>query len=373
VKRHGFLLALLLAISLVVPGFLSTAHAQTPAPVVRAVLFYSPTCPHCEYVITETLPPLVQKYRDQLQIVGVDVTQLEGRTLFLAALQRFGVEAGGVPFLVIGGVHLMGSQEIPERLPGLVDSYLSQGGVDWPDIPGLREAISQSSETGNPAVATPTQPILLPTTPSVATAAAALAVSPGLPLDAENPTWMEKFARDPAGNILAVVVLAGMFASLAGAAIYLRRQPSGIPIQHTSWLIPFLCMLGLGVAVYLTYVETVQVEAVCGPVGDCNTVQQSEYARLFGVLPIGLLGIMGYAMIMLVWLLGRSPNRQMIRFKDRAIFGMTALGILFSIYLTFLEPFVIGASCAWCLASAVIMTLLFLLSLPAGSGKVFQN
>jgi uncharacterized membrane protein len=117
----------------------------------------------------------------------------------------------------------------------------------------------------------------------------------------------------------------------------------------------------------------VQVEAVCGPVGDCNTVQQSEYARLFGVLPIGLLGIMGYAMIMLVWLLGRSPNRQMIRFKDRAIFGMTALGILFSIYLTFLEPFVIGASCAWCLASAVIMTLLFLLSLPAGSGKVFQN
>ena len=40
---------------------------------------------------------------------------------------------------------------------------------------------------------------------------------------------------------------------------------------------------------------------------------------------------------------------------------MTAGGVLFSIYLTFLEPFVIGATCAWCLSSAVIMTLLLLL------------
>jgi uncharacterized membrane protein len=44
------------------------------------------------------------------------------------------------------------------------------------------------------------------------------------------------------------------------------------------------------------------------------------------------------------------------------LFGITLFGILFSIYLTFLEPFVIGATCIWCLSSAVIMTILFLLA-----------
>jgi uncharacterized membrane protein len=42
---------------------------------------------------------------------------------------------------------------------------------------------------------------------------------------------------------------------------------------------------------------------------------------------------------------------------------MTAFGLAFSIYLTFLEPFVIGATCAWCLTSAIVMTALFWLSL----------
>jgi len=45
---------------------------------------------------------------------------------------------------------------------------------------------------------------------------------------------------------------------------------------------------------------------------------------------------------------------------------MTAFGTLFSIYLTFLEPFVIGATCLWCLSSAVIMTTLFILALKPG-------
>jgi len=49
-----------------------------------------------------------------------------------------------------------------------------------------------------------------------------------------------------------------------------------------------------------------------------------------------------------------------------ARFGLAAGGTLFSIYLTFLEPFVIGATCAWCLTSAIIMTaLLWLTAGPA--------
>ena len=48
------------------------------------------------------------------------------------------------------------------------------------------------------------------------------------------------------------------------------------------------------------------------------------------------------------------------------LLGMTLLGVGFSVYLTFLEPFVIGATCAWCVTSALTMLLLLWLTAPEG-------
>jgi uncharacterized membrane protein len=112
------------------------------------------------------------------------------------------------------------------------------------------------------------------------------------------------------------------------------------------------------VAAYLTFIEVTHTEAVCGPVGDCNTVNQSKYAFLFGFLPIGVLGLVGYGLIMVLWVLGRSGSGNTPRMAALGIWGAALFGTLFSVYLTFLEPFVIGATCAWCLTSAVVMTLL---------------
>jgi uncharacterized membrane protein len=53
-------------------------------------------------------------------------------------------------------------------------------------------------------------------------------------------------------------------------------------------------------------------------------------------------------------------------YSSLALLGLTTIGLLFSIYLTFLEPFVIGATCAWCLTSAIIITLLLWLAFPSG-------
>ena len=183
-----------------------------------------------------------------------------------------------------------------------------------------------------------------------------------------NSTPWERLSRDPAGNALALLVLGGMLLSVF-AGIYFFRRSSSAPLErHWDWLVPVLCVVGLAVASYLAYVETAQVEAVCGPVGDCNTVQQSEYARLFGVLPIGVLGLAGYVLILLAWRIGRFGNQRLAAYASLAMLGLTAAGLLFSIYLTFLEPFVIGATCAWCLTSAIIMTALFWLSItPARS------
>jgi uncharacterized membrane protein len=126
------------------------------------------------------------------------------------------------------------------------------------------------------------------------------------------------------------------------------------------------------VAGYLAYVETANVEAVCGPVGDCNTVQQSEYARLFGLLPIGILGLFGYSLILVAWLARRYASGRIAVYASLALMMMSAGGLLFSIYLTFLEPFVIGATCAWCLTSAILMTALFWLSLAPGQRALFS-
>jgi uncharacterized membrane protein len=338
--------------------------------VVHAVLFYSPSCGHCHLVITEFLPPLFEQYDEQLIIVGVDVSQPAGQALFLTTLHHFNLESGGVPFLVVGDTYLVGSVDIPEKFPGLIEQYLAQGGVDWPAIPGLAEAIApaQPTEVTPPVETTSTSAATtIPASPTPV--ALSPTPTPGLIITGDHSSGMlANFARDLLGNTLAVIVLASMILSVVGVTFYFRRVSSTSTARAAlagwrDWLIPVSCLIGLGVAGYLAYVETAQVEAVCGPVGDCNTVQQSAYARLFGVIPIGILGVIGYVVILLAWGLGRSTRQRLAAYASLALLGLTAFGVLFSIYLTFLEPFVIGATCAWCLTSAIIMTALFWLSL----------
>jgi len=156
-------------------------------------------------------------------------------------------------------------------------------------------------------------------------------------------------------------------------AVSLFRRADGVSLKGSwAWIIPLLCAIGLIVAGYLAYVETKRVTAVCGPVGDCNTVQQSEYARLFGILPIGVLGLIGYVAIFTSWLIARYANDRLAGLAIVSLFIMTAFGTLFSIYLTFLEPFVIGATCAWCLTSAILMTILMLLTVRPAKAAISE-
>jgi uncharacterized membrane protein len=169
------------------------------------------------------------------------------------------------------------------------------------------------------------------------------------------------------GFALAIVVLAGMVAAVVFMGVMLWCASVGKPVPSVpNWMelaIPVLALIGLGVAGYLTYVETQLAEAFCGPVGDCNAVQSSPYARIFGVIPIGLLGVIGYVTILAVWSWGRFRDDRWSQYAYRVIFVLALFGTVFSLYLTYLEPFIIKAVCMWCLSSAVIMTLIMLLSL----------
>lgn len=169
---------------------------------------------------------------------------------------------------------------------------------------------------------------------------------------------IDRFMMDPVANTLAVIVLLAMLVSAVSVLIiFLREQPSRLE-KLPQWLLPVLALLGLGVAIYLSVVELSHTEAFCGPIGNCNRVQQSKYAYLFDLIPIGLVGVAGYLAILAAWLLSRLGPEKVRSYASMANWVFAWLGLLFSIYLTFLEPFVIGATCAWCLTSAVVMMLL---------------
>ncbi|HZD58236.1 MAG TPA: vitamin K epoxide reductase family protein [Anaerolineales bacterium] len=372
-------------------GLLLGWHQVYPAlaqnAVVHAVLFYSPTCPHCHKVISEDLPPILEQYGEQVQIIGVNTTTQGGQALFQAAIERYNIppEQQGVPMLIIGDVILIGSVDIPERLPQLIEHHLLQGGVDWPDIPGLAEALGTAqpeSTPTSPLPDTPTPPGPTASNPQPATPLANQGLAPAAPTPTDSPSGLvldshptagliERLSLDPAGNALAIIVLTSMLISVGGVLAFVWSPTKSPNSEPPSWVIPILCVIGVGVAGYMTYVETAQVSAVCGPVGDCNTVQQSEYARLFGILPLGVLGLVGYTAMLVAWLISRFGGENLAAGASLALLGMSLTGTLFSIYLTFLEPFVIGATCAWCLTSAIIMTALLWLAVFPGRFKLY--
>jgi uncharacterized membrane protein len=196
--------------------------------------------------------------------------------------------------------------------------------------------------------------------------------TPGVDFSADNLSVWEKFQLDPVGNSLSVVILIGMIVSLAVMAVRWRDQKKTKTRTKLHWVVPLLALVGLVVAGYLAFVESTGGEAVCGPVGDCNTVQQSEYAFLFGVVSVGLLGMLSYIAILSAWLIDRLGSEPLADLAQISIFLMSFFGTLFSIYLTFLEPFVIGATCAWCLTSAVVITVLMLISANPAKAALYR-
>jgi len=137
--------SLILGLFLIALAAPTVTHAQVEQPVVRAVMFYSPSCPHCHVVLQEGLPPLVEKYGDQLQIMLIDVTTPGGQELYQAAARVIPIPENrrGVPALIVGDTLLVGDVDIPEQLPAIIDAGLAGDGIDWPAIPGLDRAIAQ--------------------------------------------------------------------------------------------------------------------------------------------------------------------------------------------------------------------------------------
>ncbi|MFW6205878.1 MAG: vitamin K epoxide reductase family protein, partial [Gemmatimonadota bacterium] len=281
---------------LLVPGSVGSVSAEPvqsedgPEPQVRAILFYSPECPHCHDVMEDHLPPLFDRHGEALQIVAVNVDTRQGQALYQAVAEHFELprQRLGVPALVVGERILVGSWEIPSQLPGLVEEGLAGSGIDWPPIPEVQSYLSLQGIAAGPTVRLESWMLAGGAAAGGEPAIRILGAGRGT----GTTSVAERFLNDPLGNGIAVLVLLGMVIVLALSvrAVYRPRRP--LP-EWPAWAIPALAVAGVLIASYMAFVEVTGTEAVCGPVGDCNRVQLSPYASVAGV-PVGVLGILGY-------------------------------------------------------------------------------
>lgn len=129
-----------------------------------------------------------------------------------------------------------------------------------------------------------------------------------------------------------------------------------------------LALVGLFVALYLW----LHALGFGGPIkcgtGGCDTVQTSQWAVLFG-LPVAFYGVVGYLTILVVSLMALRPVALPQRGWSTLLAALASVGFLFTIYLTYLELFVIHAICRWCVGSAVIITAIWVVAVVGLVGE----
>lgn len=119
-------------------------------------------------------------------------------------------------------------------------------------------------------------------------------------------------------------------------------------------------VVGLLVSIYMTIYKLTNNDAMCLGSGGCSFVNASRYSEING-FPVAAVGLIGFLALIAVMLLeGRSEF-----FSDNGPlleFGMSLMGVMYSIYLTYLEIYVIRHYCPFCVTSAIAITLVFVLS-----------
>lgn len=188
-----FLLILFVAMPLIKPHVM-TAQSSDGA-VVHAILFYSDTCYHCHQVITNILTPMQEEYGDELQILGLETTPPGIGQLFQSAIDYYKIspERRGVPFLIVGDIVLVGSGEIPNQFPKIVEDALEADGIAWPDFPGIEEILATIEEPTPTLHATDDTPIPTPSSTTESTTVVAIEEDTSAPNQDAEPVYLAYF------------------------------------------------------------------------------------------------------------------------------------------------------------------------------------
>lgn len=123
-------------------------------------------------------------------------------------------------------------------------------------------------------------------------------------------------------------------------------------------------LAGIGVTVYIYYAKRYKEHLACPSSDECNEVVNSRYAKFFGI-SLEYLGFLYYAVIFLGYIaLIAAPSLQETLLVP-GLFLLSAFSFLFSLYLLFVQGAILKRWCIWCLLSATVSTLIFVLALAS--------
>jgi uncharacterized membrane protein len=122
-----------------------------------------------------------------------------------------------------------------------------------------------------------------------------------------------------------------------------------------------LSLAGVFLATYLTLYKLGYIGTLACGTGTCEKVQTSKWASLLGA-PLALWGVGFYAAMFVLSLAGSLGTLVESRATSVALVVMSAWGVLFSAWLTYLEIAEIHAICRYCVASATLVLILFAVS-----------
>ncbi|HEY0351625.1 MAG TPA: vitamin K epoxide reductase family protein [Gemmatimonadales bacterium] len=123
-----------------------------------------------------------------------------------------------------------------------------------------------------------------------------------------------------------------------------------------------LSLAGLFISAYLYLYKIGKIGTLACGTGDCETVQLSPWSRVAG-LEVSLIGVVGYAVLTAVSLAALQPALSSRRWPVQLLSLLAGIGVAFTIYLTYLELFVIHAICRWCVGSGVIIVAILVATL----------
>jgi uncharacterized membrane protein len=126
--------------------------------------------------------------------------------------------------------------------------------------------------------------------------------------------------------------------------------------MHQKWIIVYavFALIGLADAAYLSMMHFYQADVGCSLISGCDAVLSSEYATIAGI-PLAYLGLLYYLSLLVLTGLYYQTDKPVFL---KALLGINLSGFAFSLWLVYLQAFVIEAFCQFCLISALVTTVL---------------
>ena len=127
-------------------------------------------------------------------------------------------------------------------------------------------------------------------------------------------------------------------------------------------IVAALALAGIFISLYLALYKIGVIGELSCSIGSCETVNTSKWAT-FLHLPVAVWGLLFYIDVFLISVLGTTRSFENESLVSVLLVAEAAIGVLFSAWLTYLELGVIHAICIWCVTSALVVTMIFVVSI----------